>query len=146
MIRSSLFSLLLLVTLPLATQPDDHVDTAAEQTQGGVSYRSGGIGDDESRELKGVRAQYPFDLTFSSPQEGRSVWESGVGLLITDGGGRTMLSLEDSGPLVLVKLPPGRYHLAATLKGRTLERDVTLAAGHRQVLSLQWPAATGSAP
>jgi hypothetical protein len=61
-----------------------------------------------------------------------------VRVTIKDKAGKEMLSAVSDGPIMLVKLPAGKYTVAAEAHGKTLQRIVQVPAkGDRQV-SFHW--------
>jgi len=76
------------------------------QTQGDVSFVSGGVGLDESTALRRAQRQWPLSLRFTGPG---SEYVSDVHVQIVDGSGATVLDATSQGPYMLVRLRPGRY-------------------------------------
>lgn len=108
------------------------------KTEHGITYVSGGIGQGESTAMKAAEKNYPLSLTLSAGRHDEYL--ASVPLTIKNAKGETLLDAK-AGPIVLVKLPAGKYRIAATRRGKTLERTVTVAAkGERQV-NLHWPKA-----
>ena len=108
------------------------------KTGHGVTYVSGGIGEDESTAMKAEAKHYPLSLIFSAGKDGEYLAD--VPVTIRDSAGQAVLQAH-AGPILLIKAPPGKYRIAATRHGRTLEQTVVVTAkGERQV-SLHWPKA-----
>ena len=59
---------------------------------------------------------------------GRGQYTAGATVQVTRRDGEVMLNTRAEGPFVLVRLPPGTYRVDATLNGRTLSKDVSVAA------------------
>lgn len=73
-------------------------------------YVSGGIGKGEVKLIESKRANYNVHLIFSEgPQND---YAANVVLRIADRRGKTVLALDDAGPLTYVQLAPGRYSLS----------------------------------
>lgn len=106
------------------------------KTDHGVTYLSGGIGEDESAAMKAEVKNYPLSVVLSAGKDG--AYLANVPLVIKDRSGKEMLDLK-GGPIVLVKLPPGRYTVAATRNGKTLRRTVSVKSKGDTRLSLHWP-------
>jgi len=117
---------------------------AAQQTpltphmQGNISYISGGVGSDEREALQAMRADYNLSLLFSVQGSGEYV--SDVKVSIKDAKGAVLLETASDGPMLYVKLRPGRYSIAADRDGRVLAKKVSLSAKKLTALSLAWPA------
>ncbi|MCP3749559.1 MULTISPECIES: carboxypeptidase-like regulatory domain-containing protein [Pseudomonas] len=105
------------------------------QEQNGVSYVIGGIGLDESRAIQQVQG-YNLHLTFSTGPQNEYVPD--VDLTIQGGQGQALLQLNQVGPMVYVKLPPGRYNLLASRNGEQQMSAVTLVPGQTGTVNLHW--------
>ena len=103
------------------------------QTQNGVTFLSGGIGSDEAQAMKAEAKHYPLSIVMS---EGRhDAYVANAKVSISDKAGRMLLDAVSEGPILLVKLPAGRYRVSAMADGKTLERDIHVGTkGGRQVV------------
>ena len=108
------------------------------KTDYGVTYLSGGIGSDESSAMKAEAKNYPLSLVLSAGKEGAYVAD--VPITIKDAAGEEVLNVR-GGPIVLVKLLPGRYTISATRNGQALHQAVTVKAKGDTHASLHWPKA-----
>ncbi|WP_028081265.1 carboxypeptidase-like regulatory domain-containing protein [Solimonas soli] len=108
------------------------------QTQGEVSYLSGGIGSDEVEAIKAARDRFALSVSLSARSDGRDVYLAEVPLTIRDDTGRTVLELVSQGPYLLAQLPPGRYELSASYGGEEKKSVIRLAAGRPQRVALSW--------
>jgi hypothetical protein len=102
----------------------DPIDTAGvqvqRQEQNGISYLSGGIGEDEAKAIQQTTG-YNLHMTFSvGPQD---EYIPDVQLLVQNAKG-PVLTLSQAGPLVYVQLPAGKYTVVATRNGEA-KRDTT---------------------
>ncbi|MNQ90242.1 hypothetical protein D3C85_1055760 [compost metagenome] len=122
-----------------ASQYQEPVDMSGvqlqPQEQNGVSYVTGGIGIDESRAIQQVQG-YNLHLTFSTGPENKYVPD--VDLTIQGPQGQTVLQLNQVGPMVYVKLPPGKYNLVASRNGEQQLGAVTLVPGETGKVNLHW--------
>lgn len=75
-------------------------------TENGVSYISGGIGDEEVAQLKAQEAQYNIQLTITN---GSGAYASNVVLTLKDAKGASLVSINDAGPKVFFRAPAGSY-------------------------------------
>ncbi|MFQ6572533.1 carboxypeptidase regulatory-like domain-containing protein [Pseudomonas sp. UM16] len=105
------------------------------QQQNGISYVTGGIGQDESRAIQQVQG-YNLQLTFSSGVENKYVPD--VDLVIQGVQGQTLLQLSQVGPMVYVKLPPGKYNLIASRNGEQQLGAVNVVPGQTEKVNLHW--------
>jgi len=76
------------------------------QTQGDVSFVTGGVGLDESTALRRAQSHWPLSLRFTGPA---SEYVADVHVQIVDAKGATVLDTMSKGPYMLVRLRPGRY-------------------------------------
>lgn len=108
-----------------------------EQHQGAVTFRSGGIGQAESKAMQAARSQYSLSLSFYSREAGKTAFTSDVHVSIRSADGSEVLETVSDGPFLLVNLPRGKYHVVAQALGDALVRDVTVEGRHVDV-NLEW--------
>ena len=109
------------------------------QTENGITYLTGGIGSDESAAMKAAAKDYPLSMVFSGGKH--NAYLADVKVTIKDHAGKAMLDTVADGPIMLVRLPAGKYAVAAMRDGKTLHRIVQVKAkGDRQV-HFHWPKA-----
>jgi hypothetical protein len=112
--RMSAIAIALLAGLPAA-----YAALPAEQTQGSVSWVSGGVGEGQAAEFKAAQRSYPLAIEMSRAATPRNEYVSDADVRISDMKGQTVLQAKADGPYMLVKLPPGTYRVEATLGGKT---------------------------
>ncbi|MGE7957158.1 carboxypeptidase regulatory-like domain-containing protein [Pseudomonas sp. NPDC089530] len=122
-----------------ATPSNEPIDPAGvqlvPQQQNGIAYVAGGIGLDESRALMQTKG-YNLHMTFSvGPQ---NLYTSDVDVAIQNPQGKSVLNLNQVGPIVYVQLPAGKYQVAATRGGRTEHSMVDMKAAGVRDLNLHW--------
>ena len=113
-------------------------------TSGGVGYQVGGVDAEEARQLSQAAREYPVELIFA--WKGSGEYLADVQLSVRDESGRTLLSLNDAGPIVLLKLAPGRYRVDALRNTRELHRMVQVGANTHQQAVFYWPKDEADAP
>ncbi len=123
---SLLFSLTLLAE-ESAIQP---------QTQGEVTFVTGGVGIDERNALDASRSNYNLSLLFSV--QGTGNYLSDVKIRITDLKGNVFLETVSDGPKLFAKLPPGRYIVIADLNGETYHKTVSIRGKQNTSLYFSW--------
>jgi hypothetical protein len=108
---------------------------AQPQQQNGVSYISGGVGQDEQNAMRALRSDYNLRLTFATKQTG--AYRSDVQLDVVDAKGNSVLSVANTGPMLFARLPPGVYRISASAEGKTFKRSVKLGTGAKE-MTLHW--------
>ncbi len=118
-----------------AAAPSNDVAAPEVREFEGIRYVTGGVGEGERTAILGVARDFNLKLTFA---EKSGDYLSGVKIVITRGDGRKVLELDSEGPLVLAKLPPGKYRVSATANGREQTRDASVAGTGQQSLNFYW--------
>ena len=109
------------------------------KTANGISYMSGGVGKPEAAAMREEARHYPLSMVFSAAKDNEFL--ANVQVTIKDHAGKEMLSAVSDGPIMLVKLPAGKYTVAAESNGKTLHRTVQVPARGDRQLSFHWPKA-----
>ncbi|NBO18475.1 MAG: hypothetical protein EBV03_04465 [Proteobacteria bacterium] len=84
------------------------------QTQGGIRYINGGVGDEEMAQLKAQGAEYNVQVMLSAP---KGEFISDVTLRLLDAAGNPLIMVQDAGPYFYAKVPPGDYVLDTATPG-----------------------------
>jgi len=101
------------------------------KTSNGVSYLSGGFGEDERERLRNIAGGDNLELSFALQNK---EYLGGANVLIKDAKGNNVLEAVSGGPLFLVDLPTGSYTVEATAMGKTLKQAVHVTSkGHARV-------------
>ncbi|HKW37692.1 MAG TPA: carboxypeptidase regulatory-like domain-containing protein [Burkholderiales bacterium] len=109
------------------------------KSENGITYMSGGVGKPEASAMREEARHYPLSMVFSAAKDNEFLAD--VQVKIKNNAGKEVLNAVSDGPIMLVKLPAGKYTLAAEAHGKTLHRTVQVPArGDRQV-SFHWPQA-----
>ena len=109
-----------------------------EETQGAITYRTGGIGHEEATAMKQVEANYPLALEFVAKAEPDNWFLADVAVTIKDAHGHTALDTYSDGPFLFAKLPDGGYTVTATYEGRSETRHVNIGASKRERFFFIW--------
>jgi hypothetical protein len=124
-------------TTLLAQAPTADVDAVTatpalrvQESASGVQFLNGGAGDQERRAMRALQGEFPLQIVFSG-----KAGEYGVAdqVRVLDGS-RQMVAVDKAGPLLMVKVPPGRYTVEADFAGRTQRRAVQLGGTPKTVL------------
>ena len=101
------------------------------KTSNGVSYLSGGFGEDERERLRSIAGGDNLELSFALQSK---EYLGGANVLIKDAKGNNVLEAVSGGPLFLADLPAGSYTVEATAMGKTLKQAVHVPSkGHARV-------------
>jgi hypothetical protein len=119
---------LVVISLAAAVQADEG-SLPPERSQGSVTYVSGGIGKDESDAMKQAASRYSLAIELASPASPRAQYVADVKIDIRDQRGATVLSTISDGPILLAKLPPGRYTVNAAKNGASQQRNIVIGSG-----------------
>ncbi|MBC3375587.1 carboxypeptidase regulatory-like domain-containing protein [Pseudomonas sp. SWRI92] len=116
--------------------PIDNTGVQVQPTQqNGVTYLSGGIGEDEARAI-GQAQGYNLHMTFAIGPENKYVPD--VDVTVQKTSGQTLLTLSDAGPLVYVQLPPGKYTVVAIRNGEERRDTAEVGSGAARKLVFHW--------
>lgn len=105
------------------------------QEQNGITYLSGGIGEDESKAIQQTTG-YNLHMSFSVGVENKYIPD--VDVVIQKSPGPTVLTLSQAGPLVYVQLPPGKYVVVATRNGEERRDTTDVGSGTPRNLVFHW--------
>jgi hypothetical protein len=97
---------------------------------------SGGIGVAEQVELAAREKEFNLKLVFTLV-EGNYLAD--VGVTVVDSGGHKVIEHVSPGPLFMARLPAGHYRVTATFDGKSVTREVDVAAGRLRTEYLRWP-------
>lgn len=112
-----------------------------ESSHAGVTYVTGGIGDDEREAIEAAKEDYNLHVT-SASNDGAFVGDARV--VIVNKAGEEMLNVV-AGPLLYVRLPAGNYVLDASLGEQKKHQSFTVAKkGQPVMIRMGWKVASGS--
>jgi len=109
----------------------------AVKQQNGISYVSGGVGDEEQDALEQAKG-FNLELTMASTS---GKYEGATDIKIENAQGKPVLAVQTDGPIFLAQLPSGEYVIHATAQGTTTTRKVAVPSSGRARETLTWPAA-----
>ena len=93
--------------------------------QGGNRYVSGGVEEDERKELDELASRFPMHLVFVSKKTSAPL--SGVRVRVLDVSGNVLIDDDSNGPLFFVDVIGGRYTIEASYDGEQIveTKDLT---------------------
>lgn len=104
----------------------------------GVSYITGGVGEEESTAILAEAKQWPLLLELSQLENGRGVWIFGGQIKIANAKGAVIFDAKAEGPYMLVNLDSGDYVIQASYEGVEQKRAISIKAGQSQKISIFW--------
>jgi hypothetical protein len=122
--------LAMMISPVLAQENEESLEQYLPQVvqQGETTYTSGGIGLEERGALEASAKNYNLIIS-NADKKGEFTAETTI--IITRKGNRELLTVNDAGPLLYVKLLAGAYVVKATNGDRKAERSVSIT-GHKQ--------------
>ena len=109
------------------------------RSQGSIEYVTGGVGKEEADALKQASGDYSLTLELASSgptPEGRTTgaYVADALVVIHDAQGREILNTRTDGPLLLARLPAGRYTISADWNGVHKQTVADLGAARRHIV------------
>lgn len=98
-------------------------------------FISGGVGKAERDRLEAMRDQYNFRLQMATSG---GAFVSGVNVQIKDAKGNVVLETVTDGPLLMAKLPNGKYTVQASKFGETKTQSVQVGSGQGKTVNVFW--------
>ncbi len=105
----------------------------------GIEYISGGIGSEESDALLALGKKWPLVLEFSQDHPQRPLWVADVFVKIMDQKKKVVFEALCDGPIMLLKINPGKYDAEYSFEGKVLKRTLVVEEGKFQKQSIVWP-------
>ena len=136
LIQSSVLGLL--TTLSLLFGGIAHAQIPPTQHANGISYITGGVGEDESSAIVAESKQWPLFLELSQLENGRGVWIFGAKIKILNAKQQAIFEAQADGPYMLINLDAGDYSIEASYQGVIQKRAISVKANTPQKISLFW--------
>ncbi len=111
------------------------------QTQGDVTFVTGGVGEEEHKALRAIQGRYNLHLTFAVKGSGEYVAD--VKVKITDAKGHAVLNTKTNGPNLFAQLKPGHYKVTADRDGHVLSEEFEAPAKHGVSIVFDFPVEKG---
>jgi hypothetical protein len=108
------------------------------KVQGGVSYITGGIGEDEAAAFRYAARTYPLEMLFVQKARPKDVFLADVRVSLRDRSGNSLLETTADGPFLLASLPAGRYGIEAEINGERKHHTVEIRPGKHQRAVFVW--------
>ena len=106
----------------------------------GITYQSGGIGEEEQEKLRAEASRFNLYMTFAEKISG--AYLSDITVTIQSSTGTPVLTATSEGPWFFAQLPEGRYRVTAGLAGAAGQeqtRVLQISRGKTEKLHFYWP-------
>ena len=104
----------------------------------GVSYITGGVGEEESSAILTEAKQWPLLLELSQLENGRGIWIFGSQIKILNASNAVVFDAQADGPYMLINLTAGDYVIQATYQGVDQKKAISIKTGQTQKISIFW--------
>jgi hypothetical protein len=98
------------------------------------------VGRDQHSAIQHEATNYPLEMKFLRSGKGSAEYTAGIPVTIKDQTGKVVLDTRSNGPLMLAKLPDGKYTIKAEEAGKSELRQVTIAQGKHRTVVFRWAA------
>lgn len=109
------------------------------RTEGGVTFVSGGIGQEGLDAIDAAKSGYNLRLLFAI--QGTGTYLADVRVKLLDQKGNTLLDTVSEGPYFLAKVSPGHYKVIAENQGKAISKPAEVSPKGAVSLSFYWPPA-----
>ena len=104
----------------------------------GISYISGGVGEEESQAILTESKQCPLLLELSQLENGRGVWIFGAKIKVLNTKNQVIFDAQADGPYMLINLTAGQYQIEASYQGSIQKKSVLIQGSGPQKLAIFW--------
>lgn len=111
----------------------DEIGNASNTSQAGISWISGGIGDDARDEMRKAASAYNVLVVFS---ERSGAYLAEIPFTVSGRDGREVLAGTTDGPLLYIKLPAGSYRISAQIDGNWQSKRIQAGTSGRPVRTM----------
>lgn len=120
-----LLLMLLAVFLPGVLAAAQSADAQIKvHQQSGINYVSGGMTDEERKEMRRISNKYPMQLIFIAGENTAPIRD--VKVIVRDIKGSPLIEAVADGPYLFFNPPSGRWTVDAEYQGETVSRTVDL--------------------
>ena len=110
----------------------------APHKEGTATYIMGGAAQEQADAMKHVAKYYPLELQFMPGVKPKDGHVSDVTVRIKDPHDKMVLNVMTESPLMLVKLPAGKYIVSAEHNGKLERHAVEIVRDHHQRVVFEW--------
>jgi hypothetical protein len=102
---------------------------------GAVPYASGGISEEGREDLSAIAKDFNLKLVLATKS---GAYLSDIDVVVSDERGHRILDAKSDGPWFFVRLPSGRYSIAASANGVVVRKAVTVGPQQLSRVDLRW--------
>ena len=99
----------------------------------GISYITGGVGEEEAQAIVAEAKQWPLMLELSQLENGRGVWIFGAKIKILNAQKKLIFDAQADGPYMLVNLTQGDYLIEASYQNVMQKRAINITSSPQKV-------------
>jgi hypothetical protein len=126
------------LVLCLLAAPSVWAQIPQTQYSQGVSYITGGVGEEESSAILAEAKQWPLLLELSQLENGRGIWIFGSQIKILNASNAVVFDAKADGPYMLINLTAGDYVIQAAYQGVEQKKAISIKTGQTQKISIFW--------
>ncbi|PPK46114.1 hypothetical protein B0G57_103138 [Trinickia symbiotica] len=123
------------LTIASAVALAQEMATIRPVTEHGITYLSGGVGEEEVSGMRAMAPKFNLHLVFAQKS---GVYLADVDVVIFSPSGQQVAAMKSEGPLLFVSLPPGRYRVTATSDTVNVTHWVTVPAHGGADINFYW--------
>jgi len=109
----------------------------APRAQGDVAFITGGRTPEEAAAVKRAAQEWPMEIVFREAGGGKDRPLENMPVQVTDASGKVVFDGVSEGPLLLLRLPKGRYTVTTRWEAWSFSRPVTVGDDRERVV-LEW--------
>lgn len=110
----------------------------ATQSQGDISYLSGGIGQAEAHAMEHAAKNYPLELEFVKRAKPKDEYLANIRVHVKDAHDKVVLDTTANGPFLLAKIPAGKYAVSADHDGKVQQREIEITPKEHRRVVFEW--------
>ena len=122
--------------LPAIGFSADATTELTSETENGITYLSGGIGEGQQQAMRDLHRDYNLRLVFAVKNSG--AYLADIKVKIQDARGKQVLETVSPGPLFYVKLPQGKYRVMAKYHEKALTQSITVKKTSPKEVGFYW--------
>jgi len=126
------------LVLCLLAAPSVWAQIPQTQYSQGVSYITGGVGEEESSAIVAEAKQWPLLLELSQLENGRGIWIFGSQIKILNASNAVVFDAKADGPYMLINMTAGDYVIQAAYQGVEQKKAISIKTGQTQKISIFW--------